>query len=436
MRVLVISPVFPPVADSEAFCGGKFVLALRRAGIEAAVVACPMPDRAPDDSACWRALAELTRTVPNPPRAPWLRQACLGLQYRTTAYITWTRAVVEAAQAQHRTRPFDLVLSRALPWWAHLAGFWISRTLRRPWMANFNDPWDLRPFIAERARANTWNVGWNVRRWMARTLASADALTFPCERLRDYCLRGSRPGGVTAVVPHIGDAARKSPAPRAEFKLVHAGKLGMGELTARPTDALLQGLAGLLQHRPAARAATRLVFVGREDEDTMAHASRLGLGPLVSWVGPVSYERSLDWIEQASVTLLVEGDFPEGIFLPSKLCDYLVARKPVLALSPAAGTANDFSRVGGVVRANSNDPTAVTQALLQHFDAFADGHLAKHAPPESLARQFESAAVADRFLAVVEPLIAPRPGPGASRAPNPASRASRANERPVDSLWR
>ena len=40
MRILVISPIFPPMADSEAFCGGKFVQELTHFGYEPLVILC------------------------------------------------------------------------------------------------------------------------------------------------------------------------------------------------------------------------------------------------------------------------------------------------------------------------------------------------------------------------------------------------------------
>jgi hypothetical protein len=305
----------------------------------------------------------------------------------------------------HQQKPFDLVVSRAFPWFAHIPGYWVASALGLPWVANFNDPWDFRPFISNPANSKSWNVSSNLNWWMRRTIAGADLVTFPCQRLGDYCLRGMPHRSEARVVHHIGAASGHASANGSDFVIVHAGKLGMSELTARPANSLLEGLARFLQECPDAKERTRLLLVGPEDAATMALMNTLGLAPFVKWGGVVSYERSLEHIAEASVCVLVEGDYPEGIFLPSKLCDYVVARKPVLALSPEAGTLNDLAEAGGIERVSPQDSARVSAVLKRYYQAFVAGTLAEHAPAESLVHRFEARTVIETFANSVRGLI-------------------------------
>src|SRR5262249_49777987 len=151
--------------------------------------------------------------------------------------------------------------------------------------------------------------------------------TFPCQRLRDYSLLGSRRRAGVHVVPHIGTAVKPTTGER-DFIIVHAGKLRVHEATGRRTNAMLEGLAQFFKARPTARERTRLVFVGPEDQLTTQQATELGIRSSVTSIGQVSYDASLEHIANATICLLIEGDFDIGIFLPSKLCDYIAARKP------------------------------------------------------------------------------------------------------------
>jgi glycosyltransferase involved in cell wall biosynthesis len=189
-----------------------------------------------------------------------------------------------------------------------------------------------------------------------------------------------------------------------EFLIVHAGRLGVHDLTGRSAVSLLEGLKELFRIRPAARSRTRLLFVGPEDSETLHHAGSEEVREHVSSTGLVSYEGSLDYIAQASVCVLVEGDVREGVFLPSKLCDYIAARKPVLALSPGVGTVADLAAEGGVRRVHPKDAAAVAAALAELFDAFVESRLDSYAPSTSLARRFEGKRVIDDFLTSVRPL--------------------------------
>ena len=186
-----------------------------------------------------------------------------------------------------------------------------------------------------------------------------------------------------------------------EVPHVHAGKLGLDEVTGRSARPLVAGVAGLLQKRPAARSLARLVFVGSEDPDTIRLAGELGVMQNVTSVGVVGYRESLQHIAQASVCVLVEADLQQGIFLPSKLCDYIAARKPILALSPEVGTVNDLAREGGIRRVKPKDSAEVTEVLVELFDAFLAKRLGMYAPPEALVQRFEGRKVAKDFLSSV-----------------------------------
>ncbi len=68
MRLLIISPLFPPLADSEAFCGGKFVQGLIDAGSDPWVIYCSnvrKPLRS-DTSLFWNSLEARGIDVPSP----------------------------------------------------------------------------------------------------------------------------------------------------------------------------------------------------------------------------------------------------------------------------------------------------------------------------------------------------------------------------------
>jgi glycosyltransferase involved in cell wall biosynthesis len=404
MNTLIISPIFAPRVDSEAFCGGKFAQALLGHGIDVSVICCHtgmQPPLRPDRSSRWDSLRVVTVDVPNPAPAPLRVRLRRGLKYQTTLWGGWTGAVVAKARELHARKKFDVVVSRSYPWYAHVAGYWVSSALRIPWIANFNDPFDLSQFMVDPAERLAWKQGPVERFWLRRVLAKARMVTFPCERLCDYTLRGSRRQGGARVIPHVA-ASLNATVDERDFVIAHAGKLRMHEATGRRANAMIQGLARFFAVTPRARDRTRLVFVGPEDPVTMRYAVELGVGASVVSVGQVDYDASLTYIANATVCLLVEGEMEAGIFLPSKICDYIGARKPILALSPATGTVNDLAKEGGIIRVDPNDSRGVAEALDVLFDAALRGELTAFAPPSSLARRYDPATVAQEFLNVID----------------------------------
>jgi glycosyltransferase involved in cell wall biosynthesis len=150
-----------------------------------------------------------------------------------------------------------------------------------------------------------------------------------------------------------------------------------------------------------------MIFVGPEDKGTQSLVEKLGLEPIVKNTGRVSYEDSLEYISSASVCMLVESALEEGIFLPSKLIDYLVARKPVLALSPQVGVVSDLVRHKGIVRVDSDDDEAIEAAISNYYMAFKECKMDLLSPSEHLVRKFEPKTVGQEFLQHVNEVLSP-----------------------------
>jgi hypothetical protein len=410
-RILCIAPHFAPVVDSESFCGAKMVKALLDVGLDVKVIYStnyPAGRSAPlDTSAAWEFTHSTTIDIPVSARKERLRSLFTALSYHSH-YARWVDSVVRRAVELHEERRFDLIYSRSWPMLAHVAGFWCARKLRLPWIANINDPWDVCYFPGVRKEQTSWSERRFARLWLKRTFAHAQLLTFPSQQLAEFHFRLSRMAPPTKVIPHVG-YSKDTPSVNTQstkdlFRIVHAGKLGASELSGRSTSGLLRALASFLAKTPDAQSVTRLVLIGPNDDGTMAQAEALGLTGNIISVGPVSYEQSLVYISQASVCLLVEAKMDEGIYLPSKLVDYIVSRKPILALSPEVGVVSELSQRGGIMRVDTDNPLAIEKAIADLYSDFRTGVLMERAP-DRLAKHFEPQEVARQFLDALRGIV-------------------------------
>ena len=239
---------------------------------------------------------------------------------------------------------------------------------------------------------------------MKRTLRHADLVTCPSERLRHYLSTFFPISHQSQIIPHVGNGRVPSEdcganGNTANFHLVHAGKLGSNEITGRSAAALLEGLRLFLNECEVARNLTKVTLVGPEDPGTQAHIRQLGLEGTVVSVGLTDYEESLKYIQSATACLLVEGDMAEGIFLPSKAVDYISARKPILALSPAVGVVADLASGGGIIRVDPGDACAIRDAIRALYDGLPRKDTWRSEVPADLqVDQFRPELVANRFL--------------------------------------
>jgi hypothetical protein len=412
-RILCISPDFAPKRDSEAFCSAKFINALSHCGAQITVITYAKEDTNIDHSEMWNSVTARVIRMPPPTQRDPMASLTSALRFQTWLYARWVGEAVRQAAAIHRVAPFDIVYSRSLPMFGQIAGYWCSRVLKLPWIANLNDPWDYHQFPVGILVKDVSNHAGLSNFWMRRTLRHADLVTYPSERLRNYQTTIASVAHRSLIIPHVGNPKTvKGPNGAHDhathFHLVHAGKLGSNEFTGRSTSALLEGLRLFLTESQKAKEITRFTLVGPEDESTLRQIRHLDLEGIVTSVGRADYEQSLSYIQSATFCVLVEAEMAEGIFLPSKVIDYISARKPILALSPRVGVVADLASGGGITRVDAGDALSIRDAIHGFYKDFKQGTLCRRSPSDAQVDQFRPELVARSFLDHLLPIVRAR----------------------------
>ncbi len=114
---------------------------------------------------------------------------------------------------------------------------------------------------------------------------------------------------------------------------------------------LVRALARLNESRKL-RGRLRVVSYGSMDPKHVEAIRAAGLEDVFLVRNTVPYLESLALMRRCDCLLLIDAKLTstaESVFLPSKLVDYLGARRPVVALTPTAGTsARVVAEVGGM----------------------------------------------------------------------------------------
>jgi glycosyltransferase involved in cell wall biosynthesis len=376
VEILLVTELYPPIAHTEAFCTGKLAKALLARGHGVRVVTTPpgyWREHVVDRSPAWGGpLGEVVApAVPSSRIARRAADAAARLRARTPGVKGWHEAARRAALALARERRVDLVMTR----YNATRTAWVGRALKReldvPWVAYFPDPTPRflapPPYGAGRARgvSERWE-GRRARAW----LGEADALAFPCERLARYTTRAlGLEGKPIVVLPHVGWRSERPPPPPDAIQVLHAGFFTQH----RYADAFLEGLAAAARRARERGLRFRVDFLGEtKDEAPRRLLEARGLSDVVGFPGLAWYEESLAWMRAATALLLLEVPMAEGVYLPSKWCDYALSGRPVLAFSPATGTIADALGPGHPSFLGQSAAGA-TEGLLRFLDAAATG---------------------------------------------------------------
>jgi glycosyltransferase involved in cell wall biosynthesis len=335
---------------------------------------------------------------PHARAAHWVFRHWLSFPDDAWPWLADRRAVARTFAAHG----VDVIVSTAPPPTAHLVAAAAASRLGVPWVADYRDPWSQR---------SAWRRGWPLaaaeRFLERRTLADAAhvvAVSAPgAARLRQFL---DRP---VTVVPNGFDPADRAapvvapvPIDPARFSLVHTGTLTQGSRDPGPVFAALDALV----RRGAIRLDDLEVwFIGRHLEVARrAAAGWPALAPALRYTDAVPRAAALDAQHRAAV--LVALGSPDPAFdgdVPTKVFEYLDARRPVLALaSPSSAVAALLAETRGGIVAGTAD--AIAAALLRwHTEWRRHGRAGVAGDSTAIAR-YERRRLAGEFAAVLDRL--------------------------------
>jgi glycosyltransferase involved in cell wall biosynthesis len=272
-------------------------------------------------------------------------------------------AVMRGVVASWR-RPPDVIYSSAPPWTGHLVAGVLAAVLRRPWVADFRDPWARAPWRDDKPRF--------VRRaWAALeslVVRRAAALLFTTGTARDEFARhyGSSVAARCHVVRNgcdVDDVVRLSaPPPAGPFTLAHVGSL-YGYRNPLP---LLRALAAVLGAGLLDRRNFRLRLIGSvalHGVDLASVRRELGLEDVVEFVPHLPRGESQHAMASASALLLVQP--AHALSVPAKTYEYFAAARPILALADEGETAELIRASGMGEVVSPADDAAIAAALVR-----------------------------------------------------------------------
>jgi glycosyltransferase involved in cell wall biosynthesis len=411
-RVLVIASRFPPVASVGAVRIRKFVRYLGEFGWNPVVMTGPVMNGSSGvDEASGAVDVESLRDIPfvvpvhrisdrgdqwPAHLSGWIDDLCdtIGLEHlqagerfrwrfervhRALAFPdagSWRIAsLVKQALRLHRRHRFDAIFSSGMPFSDHLAALAIQAILRKPWIADFRDPW------VEYIHWKQWRSAWGGRltRWAesivvqraARVIAVNEQMTSRFAERYDEL-----PGDRFVTIENGYDPADFEGAdyqPNGErFRLLHAGSL----YDTRRPDTLIEAFQCFIAQTPGSAKRVQLDFAGRvgSHQERISSASR---ELPVRHVGFLPHATALHAMARADVNVILlpniagsEGD------TTAKLYECLGSGRPILAIVPPNGAAaRVLNGHDDVFVCHPDDREGIADAIRSLYTRWLDGRL-------------------------------------------------------------
>jgi glycosyltransferase involved in cell wall biosynthesis len=342
----------------------------------------------------------------------WTRRllAVWGAWTRLTFFpdevVGWVPFAARRGCALDRDRPFDAVYSSSPPVSGHLAAALVACRTKRPWVADFRDPWIGNAF----ARPPRLLHGAFQRRIERRIAERADRIVFAAAGIaEDFGARYPHARSRCVVIPNGYDlsdlagvaetSAAGSPAGDGRFHIVYGGSLyGTAELRV-----FLDGLEHLVERRPEVRDRLAVDFVGLVNLECQAlaagYAAPNRLGSIVRFVGFVPHAEALARLRGADALLLIIAPGPgKDRIVSGKLMEYIGLDRQILAVVPEGDASRLLAELDWGIVADPT-PEGVAQGVER---VLATPVPRRRADPE---RRYDRVKLTVRLAAVLDAIV-------------------------------
>jgi glycosyltransferase involved in cell wall biosynthesis len=333
----------------------------------------------------------------------WCRYKLLGLG---TFDTDLSKVISELADQTHKQRNSSLLLSQFNPEDAIDLGFIFDEALGLPWVHIQNDPYPhhLNPTFQHKYAKPSGLEKNRINRRVGCALVKPNRVIFPCARGLAFQKRITPEAAKAAshrwtVIPHIGPSLLPSSKPDDGFIVCHVGRL----YESRNPENFIRAWSRLYSEeaRTCNLEYRQVGALGSPWLEAMRSCPGARLRQTVS------HQESLTMMQRATSLLLIEQRMQEGIFLPSKLADYVAAERPILALSPANGTVADIlEQYGGGIRADPDNAESIYQGLRTLYDHYRKHGDASWPRSSELASIFAPETICQQYLQVFAELEA------------------------------
>jgi glycosyltransferase involved in cell wall biosynthesis len=411
VRVLLLTYSFPPVASAEAFVTAKALGGLHPHGFDVTVLTTPpeMFGLAREDSLLPYVRDRFSQIhylaapkhLPLGALATWLRRLKLHRLASIPDPFVFTNSLFISALKSWSLRDYDLLVTRSPYHSIHLVG----RTLKAihphlRWLAHFSDPWADNPYDSARWWSRRTNLALE-----SRVIKAADLITVTSSETRSLVFKKYAPSVLdrVVVVPHAYDPALYSQQARQRSDEGPITIRYLGAFyTRRLPDTLLSVLRRLTAASPQLLKGVRFEFFSRFADGAAHFRNPPGLPPgLWNSYKPVDYVSSLQLMQDADGLLVLDAPFVSSVFLPSKLVDYVGARKPIWAITPP-GTAADLTRSLGGWVSDPREPGAVESVLVKFVETLRQPQNTRSTCDERVRQGYSLASVSETLAKAIQ----------------------------------
>lgn len=297
----------------------------------------------------------------------------------------------------------DLIYSRSEPKSSTLMAYKLKAALKVPWILHMSDPWADCPLKKMSNGYYKKNNEWERKCFESANIISLTSIPTVEFYKKKYPDLSDKFRFYPNVYEYVnGEQQMNESSSDRKFKIVYTGGLA----DSRSPEFLLKPMNELFDNNPELTDQLEVVFAGDVDARNRAVFQSYNL-PFVKWVGKISFKEALRLQQSADYLVVIDNpidDPAKSMFFPSKLLDYMVARKRILAITTKGSASGLVMRdLKGDV-CDHNDTEAIKSTILKALDAFKNeekDYLSNDHPPEKYEASYNAQRLYNEIITLL-----------------------------------
>ncbi len=319
--------------------------------------------------------------------------------------ITWVPDALMKGLRILRNENIDLIFSTSPPESTHMIGRMLSRISGKKWIADFRDLWTQKKIVAYRPPTIFHHK--MAKRLEQGFLLGADHVIAVTEEIKEIYLN-SFPldkKKITVITNGYDPEDSKSINTQAPLNTgsLNIGYMGTFDKRGFPWRQFLTALSQLIHAKPDARVRVNICGEppsGRVHEFIRNH----GLMSYITYCGKFSHSDAFGLTAKNHLLLLLlyDTDFSAGT-ATSKLYNYLIMQKPVLAIIPETGAAANIiqgTHTGKVV--SPSNGAGILEALVEYYEIWRRKGTLEVLPNAEEVRKYDGRILTSKLATVFD----------------------------------
>ncbi len=359
MKVLILTYYWPPSGGSGVQRWLKFVKYLQEFGITPIVYTVENPEYATKDKTLEAEIPEGVEVLRQPIWEPYQLASFFtkkkavntsagfleqkpSLLGRMATYIRanyfipdarmfWIQPSVKYLEAYLKENPVDAIISSGPPHSLHIIALKLKQKLGIKWISDFRDPWTSIDYFHQLPLTNkSLKKHFSLEK---KVLKNSDAVIVVGKTMQDEYIKQNKN---TVVVSNGYDltVSQENTVLDNKFSITHIGMMNED----RNPFSLWKALKELCQEIEGFQKDLEIQLIGKVAVPVFEEVSKKGLSSQLKTIDYLSHDKVQEFQKKSQVLLLTVNKVPsaKGI-VTGKIFEYLVAKRPILALGPEDG---------------------------------------------------------------------------------------------------